>query len=56
MKIRYKGWHTGLNRLKDNLELLILGTPSSELRNRLTEINIKVMELEAFDKTQTEVR
>jgi len=55
MKVRYKGWRKALEEVQQGIDLLIAGTPTSELRNKLTDINIKLIELQAFDKVQKEV-
>jgi hypothetical protein len=54
-KLRYKGWRPQLDRIEQGLEMLILGTPTSELRNKLTDIQIKIGELKEFDAKQKEV-
>jgi hypothetical protein len=54
-KVRAKGWHFAFERLKLEVDMLIYMTPTSELRNKITELNIAVMELEKFAKEQKEV-
>lgn len=54
-KLRFKGWWASLERLQTELDLLIVGTPTSELRNKLTDLNIKLQELREFNKVQDEV-
>jgi hypothetical protein len=46
MAIRAKGWKACYHRILAELDLLITMTPTSELRNKITEINIAVMQLE----------
>ncbi len=55
MKLRYKGWSHEFWRMQRSVELLILGTPTSELRNKLTELNMAIMAIEEFAKNQKEV-
>lgn len=54
-KARYKGWRAEFQRMKQSLDMLIMGTPTSELRNKLTVLQLYMMEIEQFDKQQKEV-
>lgn len=54
-KMRYKGWRAEFNRLENSLEMLISGTPTSELRNKLTVLNLYLAEIKLYDKEQKEV-
>lgn len=54
-KVRAKGWQACYYRLLSEIDLLISMTPTSELRNKITEINMAVLELGDFAKKQDEV-
>jgi hypothetical protein len=54
-KIRAKGWQSCYHRIQNEIEMLIMMTPTSELRNQLTELNMKLMEIGDFAKKQDEV-
>jgi hypothetical protein len=54
-KVRFKGWQYKFEALKVCLDTLIEGTPTSELRNKLCDLNIQVIELEKFSREQKEV-
>lgn len=54
-KVRAKGWDSAMGVILQQLERLVLMTPTSDLRNKITDLNIKAMELEKYAREQKEV-
>lgn len=55
VKVRAKGWDSAMGIILQQLERLIAMTPTSELRNRITALNIEAMVLERYAREQKEV-